>query len=640
MFRVASPRHRALLLAAITTAACGDDGGGEGGSTAAGTSSGDATSSSSGDATTVALVGAVEKGPFILGSSVTVSVLGADLAPTGQTFETETTSDLGEFTVPGLPLGPLALEGSGFYYDEIAGDLSEAELTLRALVVPGDGGAASAFVNLVTHLTKQRVEALVGEGESFAAAVSQAESELQQALAITTPGFQAGASGVEMTLAGGDSDANAYLFAVSSVLVQVAHQAASGSVAARLQELLNTMASDLASGEVRASTRASIRDALLQLHVNRVAAGFAARMEELGLPPDVPDMHRVLDQDGDGLANLDDNCQLDPNDDQEDADADGRGDACDRCPELDCATDCIPAGESATGADVCAPLCETSEDCLFGETCSALEGGELGEVSICAPGCDPGGDDCADGFVCVDEGGEGVCIPRGTKDDGDICHGPLECAEGLVCMRAWALPEPYATDEACRRPCETGADCPSGQCIPENGFCRLGGGELGDACEPGVPGTCAEGGCGVGVACDGSFCCQPVGGVGEACFVDNQGFQRLACDSDLACGANPTICPEREPPVTGKNVCCIPTGDVGEPCTIIPPDRQNGEEYVCNPGGLCVVGAHCDAIGAPCCIPAGGEQEPCMPGYVCDDGLTCTPDEVVCTEWTPCCAPV
>jgi hypothetical protein len=38
------------------------------------------------------------------------------------------------------------------------------------------------------------------------------------------------------------------------------------------------------------------------------------------------------DADGDGVCDVDDNCPLTPNPDQEDADGDGDGDACDNCP--------------------------------------------------------------------------------------------------------------------------------------------------------------------------------------------------------------------------------------------------------------------------------------------------------------------
>ncbi len=39
----------------------------------------------------------------------------------------------------------------------------------------------------------------------------------------------------------------------------------------------------------------------------------------------------VLDEDGDGVVDAEDNCAADPNPDQRDLDADGVGDACDNC---------------------------------------------------------------------------------------------------------------------------------------------------------------------------------------------------------------------------------------------------------------------------------------------------------------------
>ncbi len=47
----------------------------------------------------VALKGAVQKGPFVLGSSVSISVLDKSGSPTGSVFNTQTTTDLGEFAL-------------------------------------------------------------------------------------------------------------------------------------------------------------------------------------------------------------------------------------------------------------------------------------------------------------------------------------------------------------------------------------------------------------------------------------------------------------------------------------------------------------------------------------------------------------
>lgn len=628
--------HQVIVLATTFIGAisgCGaddqEDGIGGGGSS----SSSGPTSTTGGDDATLVLGGAVEKGPFILGSRITVAALDDALSPTGESFGTQTTSDLGEFTVSGLPVSAVAVTGSGYYYNEIVGQLSGAELTLRALFVPDaslpSGTLHRVYVNVVTHLTTPRVEALVAGGTDFAAAVAQAEQELQDELALTVPSFDAAASGVEMTIAGGDTDGNAYLFAVSSVLMLLAYGDGTGSIEARIQELLNTMATDFAVGALPAATRAEIRAARSRLNVERVAGGFAARLAALGLPPDVPDMHRVLDQDGDGVVNADDSCIFVENVDQADADGDGRGDACDACPALDCTTECVPASQSATGADVCVRLCDQAVDCLLGETCSALGAEGLGDRKLCSPECDLGSGDCPEGFACVADGGTGVCQPRGNAEEGAFCEDTMQCSAGLTC----ALVTDLSTDRACRRPCSGSNDCGGRPCLDVEGdrVCTLPDGALGEACHPfGLPG-CAEGQCAMGGVCQGAFCCQEaVGGEGEACTYDGKRFR---CDPGLACSADENFCGGDEPP-SGLpwDACCVPAGGEGQPCHLV------GGEFACDDGLYCAENrADCDPVEGRCCASWGGLDELCRENQLCDEGLTCT--SVGCPWEGSCCRP-
>src|SRR5436853_1887193 len=194
----------------------------------------------------VSLSGAVEKGPFVVGSSVNVAALTATLDPTGQVFTTQTVDDSGRFAIAFDEVdGPIAIEGTGFYYNEVTGALSTAPITLRALDTTTGGGSHDAFVNLVTHLAFQRAKILVDQGMAVEDAEAGAEAELRAALHIGPIGFDPGVPGIEMTILGGDSDANAYVFAVSAVLAQAA-VARGGPIDAALQELINTLGLDLA----------------------------------------------------------------------------------------------------------------------------------------------------------------------------------------------------------------------------------------------------------------------------------------------------------------------------------------------------------------------------------------------------------
>src|SRR5207237_10308511 len=64
------------------------------------------------------LEGAVEKGPFILGSTVLVSELDSAATPTGNVYATHTADDLGRYGLTVGYRGAVGLQAEGFAYDE------------------------------------------------------------------------------------------------------------------------------------------------------------------------------------------------------------------------------------------------------------------------------------------------------------------------------------------------------------------------------------------------------------------------------------------------------------------------------------------------------------------------------------------
>ena len=298
--------RRTLWLAVVVgCAACGGNGSdtGDGGS----------------GPTTVQLKGAVQKGPFVLGSSVAVSAVDAMGNPTGQVFNTQTTDDLGQFQLAVSYQGNVSLEGTGYYYNEASGKLSGSSLTLRAFYSVSQSGAQQAYVNIITHLTYGRVKQLLAGGMGAADAVAQAETELRTALGIGGPAFDPKVSATEMNLLGGDSDANAYVFAVSSILAQIAQDSAgaSGSVDATLQELINTVSSSFAqSGTIDGTTVGKIKAVQAAVNPQGFMDLLAVRLAQTGSTAAVPDLNRVWDSDGDGVPNHGDSCPLVANVDQ------------------------------------------------------------------------------------------------------------------------------------------------------------------------------------------------------------------------------------------------------------------------------------------------------------------------------------
>lgn len=377
----------------------------------------------------VLLRGALEKGPFVLGSSVSISTIDEQGQQTGDVFNTETTTDLGQFSVEFKYQGFVSLEGRGFYYNEVTGDLSGANLTLRAFHEIVQEGEQNAYLNIITHLTYNRVKVLVENGKDITDAITQAENELVNALPIGPGRLELEKSAIEMTLQGGDSIDNAYLFAVSTVLAQAAILKSAGSPDAALQELINKTSTDLADdGQLKDQlieqlTTAQIveEDTEQALIAETIMGNLEARFDDLGSTATVPDLNRVLDQDFDGIVNAEDNCRYVANPKQRDANNNDIGDACEGNSDgdvdgnmdgdADGDLDQVDGDDDAEeAADPCAPGCPEPYTCDAGlcingspdhENCSYHVPGADAEMALCkipsgtyTMGCNDGDTHC------------------------------------------------------------------------------------------------------------------------------------------------------------------------------------------------------------------------------------------------------
>jgi len=135
--------------------------------------------------------GVAQKGPFVAGSTVKLYELDEKtLTKTGKFFsgEVDSVGD-GGFKVSNVELtSPYALfevtgkfrnELAGKFPHEVIGEESSDEITLRALA--NLDGREKVNVNLLTHMTYERILFLFGKGMDFAAAKKQAESEVSKA---------------------------------------------------------------------------------------------------------------------------------------------------------------------------------------------------------------------------------------------------------------------------------------------------------------------------------------------------------------------------------------------------------------------------------------------------------------------------
>ena len=135
---------------------------------------------------TFTIAGNVQKGPFLNGSSVLASALDSNLTPLGGTFNTQILDNSGYFGFNNLqlPFSFVSLRADGFYFNEVCGEQSAAQITLNAVLDLTSAGPAN--VNTITHLEKARIEYLVAGGMDFTSAKAKAMNEVLAIFEIDT----------------------------------------------------------------------------------------------------------------------------------------------------------------------------------------------------------------------------------------------------------------------------------------------------------------------------------------------------------------------------------------------------------------------------------------------------------------------
>ncbi|MEK6477176.1 hypothetical protein WJR50_06565 [Catalinimonas sp. 4WD22] len=246
---------------------------------------------------TIDLSGYVQKGPFINGTAITLSELNENLLATGKNFTSQINDNKGAFNFKEVPLNSpfVQLQANGFYFDEVKGEKSSAQLTLFGLAHVTD--ATSVNVNLLSYLEFSRVAYLMQEEEStFEEAKQKAQSEI-----LTVFGIKADSIGYSETLdISHDGDDNAILLVISAILQ------ADNSVA-ELSELLANIITDLKEDGVVNSetTKTKLKEQAMSLNLPQIRTHLEKRYTDMGVEATIPNFEQYVDSDGDGILNKD-----------------------------------------------------------------------------------------------------------------------------------------------------------------------------------------------------------------------------------------------------------------------------------------------------------------------------------------------
>ncbi len=234
------------------------------------------------------LQGQAQKGPFNNGTSINIAELTNELSPTGRNFSSSITDNSGRFSVANVQLeSPYAeLRATGFYFNEVSGNASDAQLTLYALSDLTNKNTVN--VNIISHLEKNRINFLMSGAnpQTFSQSKSQALNEI---LTI----FDFDASGVsssellDITQAG---DGNAKLLAISAILQ-------GNQSVAQMSELLANISTDISSDGVlnNEGLKQKLKDNTSSLNVSEIRTNLEARLIQLGINGTIPDFESQVE---------------------------------------------------------------------------------------------------------------------------------------------------------------------------------------------------------------------------------------------------------------------------------------------------------------------------------------------------------
>lgn len=217
---------------------------------------------------TQSIVGYVQKGPFLNGSSVTVYDLNSFINPTGISFNTQITNNQGKFSLEEIPLSSniIRVRADGFYFNEVLGKQSNSQITLYAI---SDITRNSTInVNLLTHLEKARVEYLMQNNETtFSEAKKQAQREILAIFNIANDSID---TSEKLDISEGGED-NGILLAVTSILQAYRSEG-------QLSELLANISNDILEDGLLDDSE--LGSALINQAVYLDSAGIKANLEK------------------------------------------------------------------------------------------------------------------------------------------------------------------------------------------------------------------------------------------------------------------------------------------------------------------------------------------------------------------------
>lgn len=232
------------------------------------------------------LKGAVQKGPFINGTSIDVFELDNNLSPTGNVYTSQILDNSGLFELSNISLYEkyAELRANGYYFNEVTGANSSAPIILSTLTNVAD--KTTSNINILSHLAKNRVKYLMeSENLSYLDAQLQAREEILSIFSLEKPDI-ADFDLLDITVSGDD---NAILLAISVITQGYRTES-------ELSDLLANISTDITEdGSLDDSNIQSllINDARL-FDLAELRNNVENRYQDLGMSVTIPDFETYV----------------------------------------------------------------------------------------------------------------------------------------------------------------------------------------------------------------------------------------------------------------------------------------------------------------------------------------------------------
>lgn len=231
------------------------------------------------------LNGVVQKGPFITGSSIQIQELNENLSPNGISYNVSTEDNFGLFTLESeVGTGFIEIISTGFYYNEVSGEVTNTNLSLRALSPVLD--SLNCNINILTTLAKKRIVFLINEeAKTYYEAKQQAQNEILKIFSI----YEADIDDFDKMDISKSGKSDAILLAISVVLQ------GSNSVS-ELSLLISTIIEDIKEDGILddSAAKLAIYNNAKILNLLGVRSNIETRYQSLGLSLSVPDFEKYV----------------------------------------------------------------------------------------------------------------------------------------------------------------------------------------------------------------------------------------------------------------------------------------------------------------------------------------------------------